>query len=149
MNESQPSSDRDRNNAAAKKYPLRQAEEPLEALYAVEADDEKARAEATAEPPADGDPDDGLSNDLSDGRDAASPEDLVAWVLAAEDYEDFVRRVFQDFGARLDKLGYRIAVVVEDGRLDAGQCKALSDRIAVSGEQLLNLAYAVKNYRGG
>ena len=52
MNESRPSSDRDRNAADAEQYRLRQAEELLEPLHAVEADDEKARAEATAEPPA-------------------------------------------------------------------------------------------------
>ena len=52
MNESQPSSDRERNAAAAEEYRLRQAEKHPEALHAVEADEEKARAEATAEPPA-------------------------------------------------------------------------------------------------
>ena len=52
MNESRPSSDRDRNAADAEQYRLRQAEELFEPLHAVEADDEKAQAEATAEPPA-------------------------------------------------------------------------------------------------
>jgi hypothetical protein len=99
-------------------------------------------------PPADGDPDDGPSNNLSDGRDAAGPEDLVAWLLAAEDDEDFVRRVFQDFGARLDELGYRIAVVAEDGRLDAGRRQALLERIAVSGGILDDLADAVETDLG-
>ncbi len=51
MNESQPSSDRERN-AAAKKYRLRRVEKLPEALHAVEADDEKALAETAAEPPA-------------------------------------------------------------------------------------------------
>jgi hypothetical protein len=51
MNESQTSSDRDRNSAAAEQHRLRQAEEFVEASHAVEADEE-ARAEATAEPSA-------------------------------------------------------------------------------------------------
>jgi hypothetical protein len=52
MSESRPSSDRDRVAAAAEQYRLRQVEERLETLHAVEADDEKARAEAMAEPSA-------------------------------------------------------------------------------------------------
>jgi hypothetical protein len=52
MNESRPSSDRDRNSAAAEQHRPRQAEEFVEASHAVEADDEEARAEAAAEPSA-------------------------------------------------------------------------------------------------
>jgi hypothetical protein len=52
MNESQTLADRDRNSADAEKHRLRQAEEFVEASHAMEADDEKARAEATAEPSA-------------------------------------------------------------------------------------------------
>ena len=58
-----PPSDRDRIAADAEEYRLLQAEEVLEAFYAVGADDEKARAEAAAGPSADGGPDDGPSND--------------------------------------------------------------------------------------
>jgi hypothetical protein len=48
MNKSRPSSDRDRV-AAAERYRRLQAEEVLESLYAAQADDEKARAAASAE----------------------------------------------------------------------------------------------------
>jgi hypothetical protein len=140
MNESQPSCDRDRIAAGAEKYRQRQAEEFLEAFDAWEADKEKAQPEAPAEPSADGDPDDTPSNDLSDGRDAAGAADQLAWLLAAEDNEDFVSRVFQDFGDRLLELMCRIVVVLESGRLDAGRRQALLERIAFSGELLVDLA---------
>jgi hypothetical protein len=85
MNASRPSSDRDRDAAGAEQYRRRQAEEPLEALHAVEADDEEARAEAATEPSADGDPDDGPGDDLSDRRDAAGPEDQLAGLVVPLD----------------------------------------------------------------
>jgi hypothetical protein len=147
MNESRPSSDRDRIAAAAEQYRRRQAEE-LEAFYATEADEEKARAEAEDEPSADGDPDDGPSDDLSDGRDAAGPEDQVAWLLEAEDDEDFVSRVFQDFGDRLCDLMSRVVAVLESGRLDAGRRQALLERIADAGGLLVELADAAETDLG-
>jgi hypothetical protein len=144
MNESQPSSDRDRIAAGAEKYRQRQAEELLEAFDAWEADKEKSPSEAAAEPSADGDPDDAPSNDLSDGRDAAGPADQLAWLLAAEDDAEFVRRVFQDFVARLDELACRITVVVEDGHLDAGRRRALFNRILDSSQFLIDVAGALE-----
>jgi hypothetical protein len=144
MNESQPSSDRDHIAAGAEEYRQRQAEELLEAVYAGEAGQEKARSEAAAEPSADGDPDDAPSDDLSDGRDTAGPADQLAWILAAEDDGDFVRRVFQDFEARLDELGCRIVVVVENGHLDAGRRRALFDRMLASSAFLTDVAGALE-----
>jgi hypothetical protein len=102
---------------------------------------------SAAEPSADGDPDNGPSNDLSDGRDAVGPEE-VAWLLAAEDDEDFVSRVFQDFGDRLCELMGRIVVVLEDRRLEAGRRQALLERIAESGGFLVDLADAVETNLG-
>jgi hypothetical protein len=147
MNESPPSYDRDRD-AAAEKYRRLQAEEHLEEFYAWEADEEKARAEAADEPSADGDPDDGPRDDLSVGRDAAGPEDQVAWLLAAEDDEDFVSRVFQDFGDRLCDLMSRVVAVLESGRLDAGRRQALLERIADAGGLLVELADAAETDLG-
>jgi hypothetical protein len=148
MNESKRLSDRDRIEADAEKCREHQAKELLEAFCAVNADDEKtpadyeqARAEAAAEPSADGNSDDAPSNDMSDGCDAA---DQLAWFLAAEDDADFVRRVFQDFGARLNELVDRIAVVVNDGHLDAGQRRALFDRILDSSNYLVDVAGALE-----
>ena len=86
---------------------------------------------------------------LADELDVAScPADRAAWLLAAEDDEDFVRRVFMDFEERLDELGYRIVVVVEDDRLEAGRRQALYEEIVASGELLLDLAYVVKTDGG-
>ena len=148
MNESRPSSDRDRDVADAEHYRPRKAEDRLEALYAVEADDEEARAEAADEPSADGDPDDGPRDDLSVGRDAAGPADQDARLLAAEDAEDFVSRAFEDFEERLVELVERIVAVLQDGRLDAGRRQALSERIAVSTRHLADLADAVETDLG-
>ena len=117
MNESQPSSDRD-------------------------------RIAADAEPSADGDPDDGPSNDLSDGRDAAGPADQAARLLAAEDAEAFLSRAFEDFEERLVELVSRIVAALEDGRLDAGRRQALRERIAVSTGHLVDLADAVETDLG-
>jgi hypothetical protein len=114
----------------------------------MEANYEQARAEAAAEPSADGDPDDEPSNNLSDGRDAAGPEHQVARLLAAEDDEDFVRRVFEELGERLDELVCRIVVVPEDGRLDAGRRLALLERIAVSRGLLMELEDAIETDLG-
>ena len=148
MNESRPSSDRDRDVADAEPYRPRRAEERLEELYAVEADDDdEARAEGADEPSADGDPDDGPRDDLSDGRDAAGPADQAARLLEGEDGEAFAR-VFEDFEERLAELMGRIAVVLEDGRLDAGRRQALSERIAVSTGHLVDLADAVETDLG-
>jgi hypothetical protein len=77
------------------------------------------------------------------GRYAPGPEDQVAWLLAAADDEEFVRRVFEDFEERLGELVGRIVAVLEAVRLDAGRRQALLDRIAVSGEVLDDLADAV------
>jgi hypothetical protein len=142
MNESQP--DREHNAAAAKKYRLRRVEKLPEALHAVEADEEKARAEAAAEPSADPDPDDAPS----DGRDVAGNVDQLAWLLAAADDEDFASRVFKDFQERLNELVCRIVVVLESGHLDAGRRQALFDRIAISGGHLVELADAVETDLG-
>jgi hypothetical protein len=144
MNESQSSSDGDGIAAGAEEYGQCQAEEFLEAFYAWEADQEKARSEAAAEPSADGDPNDAPSNDLSDRRDATGPADQLARLLAAEDDQDFVRRVFQDFEARLDELGCRIVVVVDDGHLDAGLRRALFNRILDSSQFLIDVAGALE-----
>ena len=140
MKESQP----DRIAAGAEKYRQRQAKELLEAFYAGEADKENARSEAAAEPSADGDPDHEPSDDLSDARDGAGPTDQLAWILAADDDQEFVRRVFQDLVARLDELGCRIAVFVEDGHLDADRRRALFDRILDSNEFLMAVASALE-----
>ena len=148
MNESRPSSDRDRDVADAEPYRPRQAEERLEALYAAEADDEEAWAEAADEPSADGDPDDGPSDDLSDGRDAPGPADQAARLLAAEDAEAVVSHAFEDFEERLVELVERIVAVLQDGRLDAGRRQALSERIAVSTGHLVDLADAVETDLG-
>ena len=148
MNESRPSSDRDRDVADAEPYRPRQAEDRLEALYAAEADDEEARAEAADEPPADGDPDDGPRDDLSDGRDASGPADQAARLLAAEDGEALVSRAFEDFEERLVELVERIVAVLQDGRLDAGRRQALRERIAVSTGHLVDLADAVETDLG-
>jgi hypothetical protein len=148
MNESRSSSDRDRDAADAEKYREFQAKELLEALCVVGADDEEARAEAAAEPSADGDPDDGPSDDLSVGRDAAGPADQAARLREAEDDEDFVRRVFEELGERLDELACRIVVVPEDGRLDAGRRLALLERIAVSRGLLMELEDAIETDLG-
>ena len=148
MKESPPSSDRDRDVADAEPYRPRQAEERLEAFYATEADDEEARAEAADEPSADGDPDDGPTDDLSDARDAPGPEDRGSSLLAAEDNEVFVGRIFEGFSERLDELVSRIVAVLEDGRLDAGRRRALLERIAVSGGLLVDLADAVETDLG-
>jgi hypothetical protein len=148
MNESRSSSDRDRNAADAEKYRLLQAKELLEALIIVEADDEKARAEAAAEPSADGDPDEGPSDDLSDGRAAAGPEHQVARLLEARDDGLFASHVFQDFGVRLDEFVRRIEIVLKNPRLDAGRRRALYERIAVSAGRLAKLADAVETDRG-
>jgi hypothetical protein len=78
------------------------------------------------------------------GRDAPGPEDQVASLLAADDDQDFVRRVFQDFGERLDELGCRIVVVVEDGHLDAGRRRALFNRILDSSQFLIDVAGALE-----
>ena len=134
----------DRIAAGAEKHRQRQAEEPLEAFYAGEADKENARSEAAAEPSADGDPDHEPSDDLSDARDAAGPADQLAWILAAENDGDFVRRVFQDFEARLDELGCQIVVVVEHGHLDAGRRRALFNRILDSSQFLIDVAGALE-----
>ena len=99
---------------------------------------------AATEPSADGGPDDGPSNDLSDGHDAAGHADQLAWLLAAEDDADFVRRVFQDFVARLDELGCQIVVVVENGHLDARRRRALFDRILASSKFLTDVANALE-----
>jgi hypothetical protein len=64
--------------------------------------------------------------------------------LAAEDDQDFVRRVFQDFEARLDELGCRIVVVVENGHLDAGRRQALFIRILDSSQFLIDVAGALE-----
>ena len=80
--------------------------------------------------------------------DAASPEDQLAWLLAAEDDETFVNRIFGGFGARLDELVCRIVAVLEDGRLDAGRRQTLLERIAVSGGFLMELADAVETDLG-
>ena len=149
MNESPPSHDRDRDVADAEQCRPRQAEERLEALYAVEADDDdEARAEGADEPSADGDPDDGPRDDLSVGRDAAGPADQAARLLAAEDAEDFVSRAFEDFEERLVELVERIVAVLQDGRLDAGRRQALCERIAVSTGHLVDLADAVETDLG-
>ena len=148
MNESQPSSDRDRIAAGAEKYRQRQAKELLEAFDAWEADKEKSPSEAAAEPLADGDPDDGPRDDLSDGRDAAGPADQAARLLEAEDGEAFVSRAFEDFEERLVELVERIVAVLQDGRVDAGRRQALSERIAVSTRHLADLADAVETDLG-
>jgi hypothetical protein len=144
MNESPPSYDRDRDAADSEKHRLRQAVERLEESYDWETAKEKARAEAADEPSADGDPDDGPTSDLSDGRDAAGAADQLAWILAAENDGDFVRRVFQDFEARLDELGCRIVVVVDDGHLDTGRRRALFNRILASSQFLIDVAGALE-----
>jgi hypothetical protein len=148
MNESQRLSDRDRIDADAEKYQEHQAKELLEAFYAVNDDDaktrtdyEQARGEAAAESSTDGNSDNAPSNDMSDGCTAA---DQLAWFLAAEDDADFVRRVFQDFEARLNELVGRIAVVVEDGHLDAGWRRALFNRILDSSQFLIDVAGALE-----
>jgi hypothetical protein len=144
VSEFQPSSDRDRIVADAEQYRRRQTEELHQEFSAWEADEEKAQTEAAAEPSADGDPDDGPSDDLSDARDGAGPTDQLAWILAADDDQEFVRRVFQDLVARLDELGCRIAVFVEDGHLDADRRRALFDRILDSNEFLMAVASALE-----
>ena len=149
MNESRPSSDRDRDVADAEPYRPRQAEDRLEASYAAEADDDdEARAEGADEPSADGDPDDGPGDDLSVGRDAAGPADQAARLLEAEDAEAFLSRAFEDFEERLVELVERIVAVLQDGRLDAGRRQALCERIAVSVEHLVDLADAVETDLG-
>jgi hypothetical protein len=97
---------------------------------------------------ADGYPDDAPSSDLSDGRDAADNADQLAWLLAAEDDDDFVSRVFQDFADRLCDVVSRIVIVLEHGRLDAGRRQALLARIADSGDILGDLADAVETDLG-
>jgi hypothetical protein len=146
MNESQPSSDRDRDAAGAEKYRQRRAKELLQFI---EADHEQVLAETAAEPSADGDPDDAPSDDLSDGRDAADPADQLAWLLAAGTDEAFTGRVFQDFEERLAELAYRVMDVLEHGRVDAGRRQALLERIADSGRFLVELADAVETKLGG
>jgi hypothetical protein len=100
---------------------------------------------AATDPSADGDPDDALSNDMSDSRDAANQ---LAWLLAAADDEDFVSRVFEDFEDRLCELVRRIVVILVDGRLDAGRRQALLERIAVVDGHLADLADAVETDLG-
>jgi hypothetical protein len=77
-------------------------------------------------------------------RDAPGPADQLAWLLAAEDDEALVGRVFEDFEERLGELVRRIVAVLEDGRLDFGRLQALHERIAHSVEVLVGLADAVK-----
>jgi hypothetical protein len=148
MNEFPPSYDRDHDAADGEKYRLRQAEDRVEEFYAWEADEEKARSEAATELSADGDPDDGPSNDLSDGCDAQGPEDQAARPLEAEDAETFLSRAFEEFEERLVELVSRIVVALENGRLDAGRRQAVCERIAVSGGHLVELADAVETDLG-
>jgi hypothetical protein len=89
-----------------------------------------------------------LAEELDDPSDAVGPAGRAAFSMAPEDDEDFVHGVFMDFEERLDELGYRIAVIVEYGRLEAGRRQALYEEIAASGELLLDLAYAVKTDGG-
>jgi hypothetical protein len=84
----------------------------------------------------------------SSDRDRISDDPVLAWILAAEDDEEFVRRVFEGFGWSLDELEARITVVVEDGRLDAGRRQALLERIAVTVALLVELADAVETDPG-
>ena len=84
----------------------------------------------------------------SSDRDRIAADPLVAWILAAEDDQEFVRRVFRNFGDRLDELECRIMGVLEDGPLDAGRRQALFERIAVSGGLLVDLADAVETDLG-
>ena len=84
----------------------------------------------------------------SSDRDRIAADPLVAWILAAEDDQEFVRRVFRNFGDRLDELECRIMGVLEDGPLDAGRRQALFERIAVSGGLLMEFADAIATDRG-
>ena len=133
MNESRPSSFRDRVAAYAEKYRPLQPRELLEAL------DEQARAGAAAEPPADRNPGDGPSNGPSNWPERA---DEIGWLWAAADDEDLLRRVFQDFGERLDELMWRIFVVLEDDLLHSGRRRDLLQRISVVGEFLVEQVHA-------
>jgi hypothetical protein len=80
--------------------------------------------------------------------DASGPADQLAWLLEAEDDEDFARRAVQDFQDRLGDLVSRIVVVLEHGRLDAGRRQALLEQIAKSVELLVDLADAVETDLG-
>jgi hypothetical protein len=104
--------------------------------------------DTATEPSADGGPDDGPSDDLSDGRDAAGNVDQLEWLLATEDDETFTSRVFQDFEERLAELSGRIVVVLKDGRLEAGRRQALLERLAGSRGFLVDLADAVETDLG-
>jgi hypothetical protein len=84
----------------------------------------------------------------SSDRDHISDDPVGAWILAAEDDQEFVHRVFQGFKWPLDELEARITVVLEDGRLDAGRLKALLERIAVTVALLVELAGVVESELG-
>jgi hypothetical protein len=103
---------------------------------------------AATEHSVDSAPDDALSDDLNDGCDAADNSDQLAWLLTAENNQDFVNGVFQDFEERLAEVSHRIVVVLKDGRLDAGRRQALLDRIADSRGFLVDLADAVETDLG-
>jgi hypothetical protein len=77
------------------------------------------------------------------GRDAKGPADQAARLPGAEDGDDFVSRVVEDFEEGLAELVCRIALVAEDGHLDAGRRRALFGRIAASGPLLVELVDAV------
>jgi GNAT superfamily N-acetyltransferase len=98
---------------------------------------------AAAEPSAYVGPNDGPSNDLSDGRDAAGHVDQLPWLQAA-----FFSGVFQDLEERLAELSHRIVVAVESGRLDAGRRQALLEWLADSRGFLVELADAVETRIG-
>jgi hypothetical protein len=84
----------------------------------------------------------------SSDRDRICNDPVGAWILAAEDDEEFVDRVFEGFQWPLDELDCRISVVLEAGRLDEGRRQALLERIAVTVTLLEGLADAVKTDLG-
>jgi hypothetical protein len=87
------------------------------------------------------------SERLSD-RDRIAADPVGAWILAAENDEEFVRLVCEGFEWQLDELETRIAGVMEIGRLEAGRRQALLERIAATVALLVELADAVETDLG-
>jgi hypothetical protein len=82
------------------------------------------------------------------GGDAPGPADQPARLVEAEDDGGFVDFIFQDYDDQLAELVGRIVAVLEDGRLDGGRRQALLERIAASGDVLVDLADAVETDLG-
>jgi hypothetical protein len=78
------------------------------------------------------------------GGDAPGPADRPARLVEAEDDGVFVDAIFQDHDEQFAELVSRIAAVLEDGRLEGGRRQALLERIAASGDVLVDLADAVE-----